>query len=67
MDSGLPPTLPGQSLFRSIKRRWGDFLRSRHGWMRRNELALKVLCYDVKQTLYLERAKKVRTALWESV
>jgi transposase len=53
-----------ESLFGSIKRRWGDFLRSRRGWTRRKELALKVLCYDVKQALYLERAAEVGTALW---
>ncbi len=56
-----------ESLFGSLKRRWGDFLRSRRGWMRRKEMALKVICYDVKQALYLERAAEVGTALWENV
>lgn len=53
-----------ESLFGSMKRRFGSGLRSRRGWRRRKELALKVLCYDMKQVLYLERAAEVGTDLW---
>lgn len=53
-----------ESVFGSIKRRWGSIIRSRLGWMKRRELSLKVLCYDIKQVLYLNRAHEIGTNLW---
>lgn len=48
-----------ESVFYSIKKRWHGFLKSRLGWMRRKELALKVLAYNLKQVVYLDRAAEI--------
>jgi hypothetical protein len=61
----LPPLV--KSLFGSVMRMWGDFLRSRRGWMRRKEMTLKVTKSDMKHALYLERAAEVGMPLWENV
>jgi transposase len=56
-----------ESIFGSLKRRWGPALRRKRVWMRRRELALKVLAYDMKQVHYLERAQKLGVKLWQPV
>lgn len=48
-----------ESVFGSIKKRWHSFLKSKLGWIRRKELALKVLAYNLKQVLYLKRADEI--------
>ncbi|MGF3554590.1 MAG: transposase [Thermoplasmatota archaeon] len=53
-----------ESVFSSIKRRWGGFLNSRKQWMQKRELALKVLSYNVKQVLMINYAKEQKIPLW---
>lgn len=54
-----------EAVISSIKKRWESFLRSRKKRMQKKELALKVLCYNVKQVLYNKRAKELGINLWE--
>jgi transposase len=53
-----------ESVFSSMKRRWGSFLQSRRRWMQKRELALKVFAYDVKQVLMVRYARDRKVALW---
>jgi len=55
-----------ESVFSSIKRRWGNFLRSRRKWMQKKELSLKVLAYNIKQVLLIAYAKESKIPLWKS-
>jgi len=54
-----------ESVFSSIKKRWGNFLRSRKKWMRKKELSLKVLSYNVKQVLLVQYAEECKIPLWK--
>lgn len=56
-----------ESVFSSIKKRWGSFLQSRKRWMQKRELALKVLSYNVKQILMINYAKERKVPLWITV
>jgi transposase len=55
-----------ESVFSSLKRRWGSFLRSRRKWMQKKELSLKVLSYNIKQVLLVTYAKESKIPLWKS-
>lgn len=48
-----------ESVFGSMKRRWSDCIFSKRAWLRKRELALRVFAYDIKQVLYLRRAKEL--------
>lgn len=54
-----------ESVFSSIKKRWNSHIASINGWFKRRELALKVVCYNVKQVLYNQRAEELGIGLWE--
>jgi transposase len=56
-----------ESVFSSIKRRWGSFLRSRRKWMQKKELSLKVLSYNVKQVLLVQYAEECKISLWKTL
>lgn len=56
-----------ESVFSSIKRRWGSYLLSKKCWMQKKELSLKVLSYNVKQVLMVQHAMKCRIPLWKQV
>ena len=56
-----------ESVFSSIKKRWGSFLRSLKKWMQKKELSLKVLSYNIKQVLMVQYAKECTIPLWKSV
>ena len=56
-----------ESVFSSIKKRWNSHIASRKGWHKRRELSLKVLCYNLKQVLYNQRAEELGISLWESL
>ena len=56
-----------ESVFSSIKKRWGSFLRSRKKWMQKKELSLKVLSYNVKQVLLVRYADERKIPLWKSL
>lgn len=53
-----------ESVFSSIKKRWGSFLLSRKRWMQKKELALKVFSYNIKQVLLVQYAKERKVPLW---
>jgi transposase len=56
-----------ESVFSSIKKRWGSYLLSRKKWMQKKKLSLKVLSYNVKQVLLVQHAMKCRIPLWKQV
>jgi len=56
-----------ESVFSSIKRRWGSFLRSKRKWMQKKELSLKVLSYNVKQVLLVKYADERKIPLWKII
>jgi hypothetical protein len=45
-----------EAVFSSIKRCWGPDIKSIKGWLKRRELAIKVLAYTNKRVLYIEKA-----------
>jgi transposase len=56
-----------ESVFSSIKKRWGSFLRSKKKWMQKKELSLKVLSYNVKQVLLVQYAVECKIPLWKTL
>ena len=55
-----------ESVFSSIKRCFGPDIKSIKGWLKRRELAIKVLAYNIKRMLYIKRAKDLGIPLWVS-
>jgi transposase len=55
-----------EAAFSSIKRCFGPDIKSIKGWLKRRELAIKVLAYNIKRVLYIERAKDLGIPLWVS-
>jgi len=53
-----------EAAFSSLKKCWGPDIKSINGWLKRRELTLKVLAYNVKRALYVERAKDLGIPLW---
>jgi transposase len=53
-----------EAIFSSIKKRFGNFLRSVKKSMQEKELALKVVCYNVVRILYVNVAKELGVPLW---
>lgn len=53
-----------ESVFASIKQCWGPDIKSKKGWHKRRELSIKVVAYNIKRTLYIERAEELGTPLW---
>jgi transposase len=53
-----------ESVFSSIKRCLGSDIKSIKGWLKRRELAIKVLAYNIKRVLYIEEAKELGIPLW---
>lgn len=53
-----------EAMFASIKKRFGNFLRSIKPAMQEKELSLKVICYDLVRVLYLEAARMMDVPLW---
>jgi hypothetical protein len=43
-----------EAVFSSIKRCWGPDIKSIKGWLKRRELAIKVLAYNIKRVLYID-------------
>lgn len=52
-----------EAMFASIKKRFGNFLRSIKPRMQEKELSLKVICYDLVRVLYMETAKRLGVPL----
>jgi hypothetical protein len=53
-----------EAAFSSIKRCWGPDITSIKGWLKRRELAIKVLAYNLKRALYVEQGKEWGIPLW---
>jgi transposase len=53
-----------EAAFSSIKRCWGPDIRSIKGWLKRRELAIKVVAYNLKRMLYIEQGKEWGIPLW---
>lgn len=53
-----------EAVFASIKRCWGSDIKSRKGWLKRRELGIKMVAYNTKRTLYIERAEELEISLW---
>jgi len=53
-----------EAVFASIKRCWGSDIKSKKGWLKRRELGIKVVAYNTKRTLYVERAEELGIPLW---
>lgn len=56
-----------ESVFSSIKKRWGSYLNSKKKWMQKKELSLKVLAYNIKQVLIVHYAEEWKIPLWKPV
>jgi transposase len=56
-----------ESVFASIKRRFGSFLQSKKRGMQEKELGLKVLAHQVKQALLHRAALKQKVPFWVEV
>ncbi|MBS3172908.1 transposase [Candidatus Woesearchaeota archaeon] len=54
-----------ESVFSSMKRRWNSTLRSLKKWYQRKELAIKVICYNIKEFLYNWRAGQLGIPRWK--
>lgn len=55
-----------EAVFSSIKKCWGSDIKSKKGWLKRKELAIKTVAYNIKRTLYVERAEELAIPLWVS-
>ena len=45
---------------------WSPEIKGIKGWLKRRELAIKVLAYNTKRVLYIERAEQLGIPLWVS-
>ncbi|MEA3488623.1 MAG: hypothetical protein U9R10_05175, partial [Euryarchaeota archaeon] len=52
------------SLLSSIKRCLGSDIKSIKGWLKRRELAIKVLAYNIKWVLSIKKAEELGIPLW---
>lgn len=55
-----------EAVFSSIKKRWGDKLKSIKRWLQRKELTIKVICYNIKEFLYNWRAGQLKISRWKA-
>jgi transposase len=55
-----------EAVFSSIKKRWGSKLKSIKRWLQRKELAIKVICYNIKEHLYNLRAEHLKISRWKA-
>jgi len=53
-----------ESIFSALKRRYGDKLYSRKWYLRRREMAMRFIAYNVKLILYITYAKKHNLNCW---
>lgn len=53
-----------EALFSGVKRRFDECLYSVKKRVRRRELALKVICYNIKQSLFIQLSERLGTDLW---
>lgn len=53
-----------EAVFSSIKKCFGDYVRAVKKRMQQKEIAVKVVCYNIKQVLYNETARKIKASLW---
>lgn len=53
-----------ECIFSSLKKRWGDKLYSRKLYVRRREMALRFIAYNLKLVICLNYAKENNLSLW---
>jgi len=53
-----------ECIFSALKKRWGDNLYSKKPYLRRREMALRFIAYNIRLIIYLESAKKHNLSLW---
>lgn len=55
-----------EAVFSSIKRCWGSDIKSKLGWLKKRELSIKVLAYNIKRVLFKKRAEEINAPFWVS-
>lgn len=53
-----------ECIFSVLKKRWGDNLYSKKPYLRRREMALRFIAYNIRLIIHLEFAKKHNLSLW---
>lgn len=53
-----------ECIFAALKKRWGDKLYSKKAYLRRREMAMRFLAYNVRLIICLEFAAKENIPLW---
>ena len=53
-----------ECIFSALKRRYGDHLHSRKWYLRRREMALRFIAYNVKLIIYIQYAKVHKLNCW---
>jgi hypothetical protein len=53
-----------ECVFSVLKKRWGDQLYSRQAYLRRREMAIRFIAYNVRLIIMLNYAKKHNLSLW---
>ncbi|MBU0756669.1 MAG: transposase, partial [Nanoarchaeota archaeon] len=53
-----------ECVFSALKKRYGDFLHSKSCFMRRKEMAMRFIAYNVKLIIYIKYAKTHNLNCW---
>ena len=53
-----------ECVFSVLKKRWGDQLYSRKAYLRRREMALRFIAYNIRLIIFLEYSKEHNLSLW---
>lgn len=53
-----------ECIFAALKKRWGDNLNSKKAFVRRREMALRFIAYNIRLIIYLDYSAKHNLPLW---
>ncbi|MBU3924150.1 MAG: transposase [Nanoarchaeota archaeon] len=53
-----------ECIFSALKKRWGDNLYSKKAFIRRREMALRFIAYNIRLIIFLECSAKHNLPLW---
>ena len=53
-----------ECVFSVLKKRWGDQLYSKNGYLRRREMAVRFIAYNLRLIICLEYSKENNLSLW---
>jgi len=53
-----------ECLFSVLKKRWGDQCNSRKAYIRRREMALRFIAYNIRLIIMLNYARKHNLSMW---